>query len=59
MVALLRHPDSSPPCAADPALMPRAIEELMRYDAPVPHSTFRFATESVEIAGVTIPAARR
>jgi cytochrome P450 len=32
------------------------VEELLRYDAPVPHSTFRYATEPVEIAGVTIPA---
>ncbi len=28
----------------------------MRYDAPVPHSTFRYAAEDVEIGGVTIPA---
>ena len=28
----------------------------MRYDAPVPHSTFRYAAEDLEIGGVTIPA---
>jgi cytochrome P450 len=28
----------------------------MRYDAPVPHSTFRYAAEDVEIGGLTIPA---
>jgi cytochrome P450 len=33
-----------------------AVEELLRYDSPVPHATFRYATEPVEIAGVTIPA---
>jgi hypothetical protein len=32
------------------------VEEFLRYDAPVPHSTFRYAIEPVEIAGVTIPA---
>ena len=26
------------------------------YDAPVPHSTFRYATQDVVIAGTTIPA---
>jgi cytochrome P450 len=31
------------------------VEELLRYDAPVPHSTFRYAAEPVEIAGRTIP----
>jgi cytochrome P450 len=28
---------------------------MLRYDPPVPHSTFRYATEPVEIAGVVIP----
>ena len=27
----------------------------MRYDAPVPHATFRYAAEDVEIGGLTIP----
>ena len=30
--------------------------DVDRYDAPVPHSTFRYATEPVEVTGVTIPA---
>ena len=41
---------------SDPSRIPAAVEELLRYDAPVPHSTFRYATEPVELAGVTIPA---
>ena len=36
--------------------MPAAIEEFLRYDAPVPHSTFRYALEPIDIGGVTIPA---
>jgi cytochrome P450 len=56
MVALLRHPEQLAALRADPTRLPGAIEELLRYDAPVPHSTFRFATEPVELAGVTIPA---
>ena len=36
--------------------MPRAVEECLRWDAPVPHSTFRYATEDVRIGGAVIPA---
>ncbi len=56
VVALLRHPDQLRALQDDPTLVPAAIEELLRYDAPVPHSTFRFATAPVELGGVTIPA---
>ena len=44
------------PCASSPERIPAAVEEFLRYDAPVPHSTFRYTIEPVEIAGVTIPA---
>jgi cytochrome P450 len=55
-VALLRHPDQRDALVADPDLVPRAIEECLRFDAPVPHSTFRYTTEEVRIGDVTIPA---
>src|SRR5262245_20541409 len=55
-VALLRHPAQAAALRDDPSRVPVAIEELLRYDAPVPHSTFRYAIEPVEVAGVTIPA---
>jgi cytochrome P450 len=55
VVALLRHPDQLAALDADPERLPAAIEELLRYDPPVPHATFRFAREPIEIAGVTIP----
>jgi cytochrome P450 len=55
-VALLRHPDQLASLRADLSLVPRAVEELLRYDAPVPHSTFRYATEAVDLGGATIPA---
>jgi cytochrome P450 len=32
------------------------VEECLRYDAPVPHATFRYAVEPVEIGAATIPA---
>ncbi|MDI6101912.1 cytochrome P450 [Actinoplanes sp. NEAU-A12] len=41
---------------ADRALLPSAIEEFLRYEGPVETSTFRIATESLEIDGVTIAA---
>ncbi len=56
VVALLTHPDQLARVRAEPALIPAAIEELIRFDAPVPHSTFRYALEPIELGGVTIPA---
>ena len=32
------------------------LDRSLRFDAPVPHSTFRFALEPIDIGGVTIPA---
>jgi cytochrome P450 len=55
-VALLRHPDQHATLAADPGLLPRAIEEILRWDAPVPHSTFRYTTRDVPLGHVVIPA---
>jgi cytochrome P450 len=55
-VALLRHPDQRDDFVADPDLVPRAVEEFMRFDAPVPHSTFRYATEEILLGGVVVPA---
>ena len=55
-VALLRHPDQLEELRSDPAQLAAAVEELLRWDAPVPHSTFRYAVAPVEIGDVTIPA---
>jgi cytochrome P450 len=56
VVALLRHPDQLAALRAHPERIPAAVEELLRFDAPVPHSTFRYAVEPIELGGVTIPA---
>jgi cytochrome P450 len=56
VVALLTHPDQLAALKADMSLVPRAVEEFLRFDAPVPHSTFRYTSAPVEIGGVTIPA---
>jgi cytochrome P450 len=56
LVALFRHPDQLARLQADPALVPAAVEEFLRYDGPVQHTTFRMTTEPVRIGGVDIPA---
>jgi cytochrome P450 len=56
VVALLQHPDQLAELRAAPERVAVAVEELLRYDAPVPHSTFRYAVEPVELGGETIPA---
>jgi cytochrome P450 len=56
VVALLTHPEQLARLRADPSIVANAVEELIRYDAPVPHSTFRYALEPMELGGVTIPA---
>jgi hypothetical protein len=54
---LLAHPDQLALLRARPELMPRAVEEFLRFDGPVWNATYRFTTEDVELGGVTIPAA--
>jgi cytochrome P450 len=56
VVALWTHPDQLAEVRADPDLLASAVEELLRYDAPVPHSTFRYTVADVELGDVTIPA---
>ena len=41
---------------ADRALLPSAIEELLRYESPVETATFRVAAEDLELAGQQIKA---
>lgn len=52
--ALLEHPDQLERLRQHPELMETAVEEMLRYDAPVQRSTFRFAGERVEVAGQVI-----
>lgn len=56
-VALLGDPDSWDRLRQDPALVPAAIEEMLRYDSPV-QLTSRIATEDVEVGGAMIAAGR-
>jgi cytochrome P450 len=56
VVDLLEHPDQWRLLCQDPSRLPAAIEELVRFSAPVPHATFRVTTETMKLAGVEIPA---
>lgn len=59
VVALLDHPAAWQALVAAPALVPQAVEELIRFTAPVPHATFRYATEDIDLDGVTVPAGKQ
>lgn len=56
VVALLRHPAQLGRVLAAPDLVDGVVDEVLRFDAPVPHATFRYAREPVVLAGSTIPA---
>jgi cytochrome P450 len=56
LVALFRHPGELARLRADLSLVPAAVEEFLRYDGPVQHTTFRMTTEPVTIGDVKIPA---
>ena len=54
-VVLDAHPEQRAELAADPTLIPNAVEELLRYEAPSPVQG-RWTTAPVELHGTTIPA---
>ena len=54
IIALLSHPEQLEQLRADASLIPNAVEEALRYDAPV-QFLFRRAAKKVELSGVTIP----
>jgi cytochrome P450 len=54
ILALLRHPGQLAQVRADPGLAAGAVEETLRYDAPV-QLTNRVARGGLEVGGVTVP----
>jgi cytochrome P450 len=58
IVALTWTPDARRRLVADPGLIPQAVEEMLRWDAPS-HYQGRWSTEATEWHGVTIPADQR
>jgi pimeloyl-[acyl-carrier protein] synthase len=54
-LALGRNPEQFEALKRNPAMLPRAIEEMLRYDGPV-QSTVRFTNHPVQLGGTEIPA---
>jgi cytochrome P450 len=52
------HPDERERLRADPAAIPAALEEILRFEAPVSQQA-RMTTRDVEIQGVTIPKGQK
>ena len=57
-MALAWYPDQRAELAADPSLIPNAVEEMLRWDGPS-HYQGRWVERAVELHGVTIPADSR
>ncbi|MEJ5222031.1 MAG: cytochrome P450 [Tepidiforma sp.] len=55
MLSFLDHPGELAKVEAEPARIPGAIEEVLRYNSPV-QATVRRPTRDVEVRGKTIPA---
>ncbi|MEV4744625.1 cytochrome P450 [Streptomyces sp. NPDC049555] len=54
VVGLLSHPDQLAAVRADPGLMPRAVEELMRWRPPLLLTAIRYAREDADLCGVPV-----
>ncbi|HEX4531399.1 MAG TPA: cytochrome P450 [Acidimicrobiia bacterium] len=58
VVALTWYPDQRAELAAEPSLIPNAVEEMLRWDPPS-HYQGRWVERDVTLHGVTIPADSR
>lgn len=58
VVALAWYPDQRRELVADRSLLPNAVEEMLRWDAPS-HYQGRWTSDDVTMHDVTIPAGRR
>jgi len=56
VLALFQHPGQLAALRGDPARLPAATEEFLRYEGPALLAIRRFPVEDVTISGVTIPA---
>ncbi|MER6950854.1 cytochrome P450 [Nonomuraea sp. NPDC000554] len=55
MLTLLRNPDVLKRLRDDPALAPRLVEELLRFEPPVQFLPQRTCLADIDVAGTTIP----
>jgi cytochrome P450 len=53
---LLEHPELKAAVTKDPALVPQAVEEMLRYFSISDHATGRVALAGIEVGGTTIAA---
>jgi pimeloyl-[acyl-carrier protein] synthase len=53
LLTLLLHPDQWELLAQEPALIPSAVEEILRFESPIQH-TARLAPEDMELGGRSI-----
>ncbi len=51
---LAEHPEQRRQLVEDPTLIPKAVEELVRFEPPAPHVA-RYVTRDVEYYGQTVP----
>ncbi|MDY7226044.1 cytochrome P450 [Hyalangium rubrum] len=58
LLYLLRHPTAWQELRANPAALPNAIDEVLRFDTPVV-GMMRTATEDVELSSTQVPAGAR
>lgn len=54
-LALMQHPEQMQKLQENPQLIGSAVEEMLRYNGPVEAPTWRYASQDIEIGGVTIP----
>ena len=51
---LAEHPDQRRELVDNPALIPQAVEELLRFETPAPHAA-RYVTRDISVHGQTVP----
>ena len=54
MIALLKHPDQLTLLRSRPEYIPAAVQEMIRYDAPLPFF-HRYASVDCEVMGISFP----
>ncbi|MEV6113756.1 cytochrome P450 [Streptomyces sp. NPDC052109] len=55
LIALFRNPDQLARLRDDPGLLPRAVEELLRYDSAFELTTWRFFGKDSDLYGARVP----